>query len=138
MRKTFRDWYHFGGGKEKLSQQRKLKYHTDPVYRETVKARAAEFKRRTRQTKPFEGMSMKEAAELLDVTPWTIHSWLKQGYYPEPHRVSGRPVFTKYQVLLMRLIRDFFRQHPKRSAVLHKEDLQTVVQVVHHNWEEGE
>lgn len=134
MAKSFREWY-YSGGKDRLAAQRKLRYQLDPTYREAVKARAAEYRKRVRPAQNHSGITLKDAAELLEISSWTLHSWRSHHYYPEPLKISGKPVFLQNQVQLLRLIRDFFRKYPKRSSAGHRDELQNIVQVVHHNWD---
>jgi hypothetical protein len=43
-------------------------------------------------------------------------------------------VFEHKHVELLKLIRQFFDQCPRRQVTARKDDLQQVVDVVHHNW----
>lgn len=131
----FKKWY--AENKEKLAEDRRRKYAEDPEYREQMKARSAEFRDRKRAEKPdqeYKGMLVPEVCEALEVKEWTLNSWKNRGYYPAPSKTGGRPVFTENQVSLLGLIKQFFQDHPRRVAGLHRDKLGVIVDVVHHNW----
>lgn len=132
---SFSKWYEANKGR--LAEQRKARYRSDPNYRETAKARAADYRERKRALKPHavsSGLAIEQVCAALDVTPWTLNSWKNKGYYPEPTKVGGRPCFSTHQAELLGLLAQFFRQYPRRLAGLHKDKLQTIKQVIDHNW----
>lgn len=129
----FKEWYE--NNKESLSQARKQRYATDPVYRETAKARAEDYRKRTREQRPQPlGLSIANVCAHLDISDWTLNKWRNQNYYPEPTRVNGKPVFQHKQLELLGMIKQFFEQYPKRAAAKHRDKLDQIVSVVFHNW----
>lgn len=130
----YKEWYK--DNKDRIAQRRKQLYHTDPAYRQVVINRAREARERVRPP-PVEASGLiraVDAGNTLGVSPWTLHTWKTKGYYPEPQKVGGRPVFTQNQVQLLGLIKQFFETYPKRLAGLHRDQLKVTVEVVHQNW----
>jgi hypothetical protein len=132
-RRTFTDWYN--ENRTRLSEVRKARYRSDPEYRQRAVQRAAEYRARTRTEKPpIDGLTSGQVCEHLGISSWTLHRWAAAGYYPPPGRVDGRLVFTLTQLKLLELIKAFFEKYPRRAASKHKDELASVVDVVHHNW----
>lgn len=133
---TFKDWYALNSAK--LAATRKLRYDTDPEYRRKVKemAVAGRIQRRLNNPPPdLPGLSVAEACTAIGISEWTLSSWRDRKYYPEPSRTHGNRIwFTQAQVELLGLIQQFFTEYPRRLAGLHREELQGVVDVIHHNW----
>jgi hypothetical protein len=133
MSDKYKEWY--AANADKLSDKRRLRYQTDPAYREAAIKRAAEAREAKRQEKPaIQGSTLAEVAELLSVSTWTLNNWRNLKYYPEPDRMLGRPVFNGKQVQLLGLIAEFFNNHPRKAAAAHRSELQGIVDVVFHNW----
>lgn len=131
----FKTWY--AENKEALAQKRQKRYAEDPQYRELVKARSADYRVRTKAENPkpsLPGMTIAETCASLEISEWTLNSWRNQNYYPDPDKVSGRPVFTSPQVELLQLVKKFFQTYPRRLAGLHRPELGEIVDVIHHNW----
>lgn len=131
--RTFSDWYQ--ENKTRLSEQRKQRYRSDPEYRQRAMQRAADYRTRTRTEKPaINGLTAQQVCDHLGISAWTLHRWFSAGYYPAPKRVDGRLVFSPTQLKLLELIREFFEKYPRRASAKHKNELESVVDVVHHNW----
>ena len=132
-KRTFSDWYN--ENRTRLSEVRKQRYRSDPEYRQRAVQRAAEYRARTKVEKPpIDGVTSAQVCEHLDISAWTLHRWAVAGYYPPPKRIDGRLVFTVTQLKLLELIKEFFEKYPRRASAKHKDELASIVDVVHHNW----
>jgi len=131
---TFKQWYEVN--RERLSEARKVRYRTDPEYKELVRARTKDYKDRVRKEKPSPvGLSTEDVCTALGISPWTLNKWKLRGLYPAPTKHVGRPRFTEDQLGLLELLREFFLQNPRKKAGTKKDQLAVIVQVIDHNWE---
>lgn len=125
----YADWYEQNKGA--LSDRRKARYDTDPVYRQQIIDRARTRRESVVKQNP-DGIDATDLAEHLGVSPWTLNRWKNEGYIPV---TSFRGAYFKQsQVELMGLLVTFFKMYPKRSASMHKPELDVIVQVIQHNW----
>jgi len=130
----FKEWYQ--KNRDELARRRKERYHSDPVYRAQVKARSEDYRKRVRDAKPeFPGMTIAQVCEHLGVSDWTLNKWRNLGYYPEPIKYNGKPSFTQRQVALLASIKRFFKRYPRRSAALHRAELEQLTADVAHKWQ---
>lgn len=134
-KEQFGAWYNKNA--ERLAERRKLKYATDEEYRNKAKARAELQREALKAARPVltDGMvKMKDVCQTLNVGAWTLSNWKHLGYYPQPAKFQGSPVFTEKQVDLLKTIKQFFLDHPTRSAGDHRGELEVITATVHNNW----
>lgn len=131
---SFSKWYE--GNKDKLSQQRKERYRTDPEYRQKVIQRSLEHRmaKRGDEIPPGYEHHMAGAAEIIGVTIWSLREWRKKNYFPEPLEFKGRRWFTGNQLQLLIRLRQFFDQRGVRTRAADKADLSDLVDLIYGNW----
>lgn len=130
-KKTFKDWY--AKNRERLSQERRLKYQTDPEYRQKAIERSSQRRVALSAAKGGrQGYSVADACDTLGISLWTINRWRNENYFPVASLRGYR--FTDNQIQLLGLLRDFFKSHPRRTLSHMKGELDSLVGVIHHNW----
>lgn len=130
-KKTFKDWY--SANRDKLSQQRKYKYQSDPEYRQKAIERASQRRSAISANKvSYHGYTVSEACDTLEISLWTMNRWRNENYFPVASLRGYR--FSDNQIQLLGLLRDFFKSHPRRTLSHMKGELDSLVGVIHHNW----
>ena len=130
-KKSFKDWY--DANRDRLSQERRMKYQTDPEYRQKALDRASQRRSAIASTKPqMQGYTVAEACDTLEISLWTMNRWRNENYFPVASLRGYR--FTDNQVQLLGLLRDFFKKYPRRTISHMKGELDSLVGVIHHNW----
>jgi hypothetical protein len=135
MSSYYSDWYQ--ANKQRLSEKRKKKYAEDPEYREKAIGRARGYRQ---MTGGFDGrppqysIDSKTAAEMLEVSPYTLLTWRKKQYYPAPANFSNKFYFTERQVDLLRQLREFLYKYSYRVPASAQGEMDTILQIVQLNW----
>lgn len=133
--KYFKDWYE--KNKERLSEKRKKLYKSDPDYRQTQvnRSRSNRAARKVIDTRPAEYIfDTKQLTEYLGVTSFTLGSWRKKGYYPQPASFSGKFFFTQKQADQLKKLADFMQMYEFRVPEAKKPDLEVVTTLISLNW----
>lgn len=132
----FDKWYN--KNKDKLSAKRKLRYQTDPEYRqkaldEAAKARALRAAGKVKEKLEGYPYSQLEAAAVLGVTAGTVREWMNKKYFPRPRLFKRRFVFSTLQVDLLEKLKSFLRERGTKTGVNSPEfeDLKAFIAV---NW----
>lgn len=132
MTVDYKTWY--ANNKEKLSQRRKQRYQTDPVYRQ----RQIDNARNVRQnrTKPqLPGVAASEVCELLEITPWLLNNWTNRQWLPAGSRYGRTLRYSEQQVGLIKLLADFMKTHGPRMNPVQRDEHAKLVQSIAHNWQ---
>ena len=104
----YKDWY--ARNKEKLSVERRKKYHTDPEYRQSILEKGKEWREKTGYSRVGSGQvgprpvrsievngeavtvyTIGYLSKLIGVKPQTIRAWIKRQILPETkHKDRGK------------------------------------------------
>lgn len=133
--KSFARWYE--ANKVTLAATRKAKYDSDPVYRAKIIAASQAARMAKRGVVVPEGYihHMTDAAEVLDITIWTLREWRKKNYFPEPKFYNGRLWFTGNQLQQLQALKGFFARRGRRMSEAAKPALEDLVSLIYANWE---
>jgi predicted DNA-binding transcriptional regulator AlpA len=133
---SFRRWY--AKNKERLSQERRLRYAQDPKYRQ----RALEASRRRRRgesnpSKPPDDtqISFAQAADNIGMSVSTLHEWRRKKLFPEPKHYGGRIWFSEKQVLLLTKLREVIRVYGNRGGKVKQHQLKEMVASIGASWD---
>lgn len=99
---TFQRWY--DENRQRLSEIRKARYHTDPEYRAKViqHARDSRARRAPRpQAMGDHSIRLPDLLATLSISPWQYQEWRKRDYFPEPRRFGREVRFTPRQQVLI-------------------------------------
>lgn len=132
----FSRWYK--KNREEFNRQRRNRYKTDPEYRKKMQ----EASRRTRSNHgPGEGrpeqyvVSLAQAAEILDVTIWTIRNWRRQEYFPEPYIDREGMWFTEPQLALLKGLHAYFVSNGiKRLTAAQRVEVGRISSEIYQHW----
>lgn len=126
-------WYE--NNKARLAEKKKKRYLEDKEYRDAALKRSSEQRKKVAEVDP-EGyvISLSNAADILEVTIWTLREWRRKNYFPEPRQRSGRFWFNESQVHLLFQLRNFFAKNGVRTSEGDKESLEQLVALVYANW----
>lgn len=98
----YQKWYK--NKRSTLSETRKKRYQSDPVYREKAKAASTRQQQKLRDANPRPkgcDFTLENVAYKLHVSIWTLRAWRKKNYFPEPAEWGGRRYLSHNQVLLL-------------------------------------
>lgn len=141
----FKKWYEANG--KAHNEARKKKYHTDKAYRDTVKERAAEYRRENPAPSRAGMSSMKtvggklvrvyrlgEVAGMIGRSQQTIRKWEAEGYIPKPSVKSAHRFYTDNQVKLMSELADLIEVTWKGSREVFSTVVATKRAEISANW----
>lgn len=110
---------YYDDNKQTISELRKIKYHTDPAYREKVKARARKHYRKKLKPKDADDKigytvkvvdgvslySMKYALAIMKKSRDFLLSWESTGHIPNSTYTDARGwrLYTEYQITLLEM-----------------------------------
>jgi hypothetical protein len=76
------------------------------------------------------------AAELLEITIWTLRNWRSKGYFPAPKHFRDGAWFTDNQLALLGEIQHFMTVNDvKRLSKAQQDELQPIIERIHAQWE---
>jgi hypothetical protein len=128
---NFKKWYHDKDNKQKLSDKRKDRYDKDPEYREKIKQRAKDYKRK--KLKELGGAVMRKVngvdvkvwgigviAKEAGVTTANISNMTNAGVIPVPSIYAARRVYTEHE---KDLLIEFFSDPAINAGEFNQTDL---------------
>jgi len=124
-----RKWYNTN--KDIYNKKRRLKYHSDSVYRAKIIAKRMERVVSTKNSNPqkvyrqVQGQVVRvyritEAAKLVGVMDHTLRGWEKRGFIPKPTIKARQRMYTLSQVSLIKKVAFWINKHSIRKDYLHR------------------
>lgn len=142
MSETFRRWYE--KNKEEFNGVRKVRYHTDPEYRQKVieYARISRQRAKLRPKPPKKFFSISETATKANTTPTAIRYWESKNFLPRPDTGKVR----RYTTHESDLVAFFFAEVPRLHSLFQEKELthyqydaevEAVVNSIKKSWFDG-
>lgn len=136
---TYKDWYQRPENKTRLSEERKKRYHSDPVYRQSILDRATKARKDAKQKPKVVSLpkgfdcTLLQVATSMKKSPATIRDWVSKGYLPSPTVFKRRFVFTHHQVQLIKKVKEYLATKGSKTGI-HLPEFEDLKAFIAVNW----
>lgn len=141
---------------ERIAEERRKRYATDPEYREAVLARSREYREKKKQEreaflaepyivikgKHVKAMTAEDMCESLGITDARLKYLQKKGYIPAALEVRPARLYTYHQSGMIRDLEDLLGQHSRYLRATKTPEgqaaqaaLTEMTTTIHDNWE---
>jgi hypothetical protein len=129
---SYSEWY--AKNKERLLAKKKKLYEENPTYRNAIKNRSKNQRKRVEVPHDEFTLSMQEVSDRVGVSIWTLREWRRKNYFPEPLHRLGRLWFSHTQAQWLERLNEFFISKGMRTRNADRKELDQLVEMIYAHW----